>query len=188
LLLYNKTLLYGGFFVHVYYGYRKTYSGKLIILRGNSGSGKTTVAKRLRERNTRKIALIEQDVIRREILREKEANDAVNNILIQHIAEIALEHGYDVILEGILRFSRYEAILRELVKKCPEHYIYYFDIPFEETVRRHKTKSNAHEFGEKEMRVWYKDKDITAFEGEKIIPETLSLEEITILLTQETRL
>jgi len=41
---------------------------KLIILRGNSGSGKTTIAKELQNRFGRNTMLISQDVIRRDML------------------------------------------------------------------------------------------------------------------------
>ncbi len=41
---------------------------KLIILRGNSGSGKTTVAKELQQRLGKNTMLISQDTIRMEIL------------------------------------------------------------------------------------------------------------------------
>jgi predicted kinase len=36
-----------------------TYASKLIVLRGNSASGKSTVARRVREASSRKIALVE---------------------------------------------------------------------------------------------------------------------------------
>ena len=44
---------------------------KLIILRGNSGSRKTTVAKELQKRFGRNTMLISQDVVRRDMLKEK---------------------------------------------------------------------------------------------------------------------
>ena len=51
-------------------------SSKLIIIRGNSGSGKTTIAKEVRNRvgdglsdNT---MLVQQDTLRRDILRERD--------------------------------------------------------------------------------------------------------------------
>ena len=44
---------------------------KLIVLRGNSGSGKTTVAKELQKRFGRNTMLISQDVVRRDMLKEK---------------------------------------------------------------------------------------------------------------------
>lgn len=44
---------------------------KLIILRGNSGSGKTTVAKELQKRFGRNTMMISQDAVRRDMLKEK---------------------------------------------------------------------------------------------------------------------
>ena len=38
-------------------------------------------------------------------------------------------------------------------------YAYYFDITFEDTLKRHMTKPNYNEFGEEEMRRWWKEKD-----------------------------
>src|SRR5882724_7078759 len=108
------------------------YSPKLIILRGNSGSGKSAVAKKMREVSTRKIALVEQDVIRRGILKEKEAADGHNIALIAQIVEFALNRGYDVILEGILSFQRYGDMLQKLRDLSFETHVYYFDISFEE--------------------------------------------------------
>lgn len=45
---------------------------KLIILRGNSGSGKTTVAKELQKRFGRNTMLISQDAVRRDMLNVKD--------------------------------------------------------------------------------------------------------------------
>jgi predicted kinase len=45
---------------------------RLIVLRGNSGSGKSTVARALREAYGRGIARVSQDLIRRIILKEKD--------------------------------------------------------------------------------------------------------------------
>lgn len=51
---------------------------KLIILRGNSGSGKTTIAKELQKRFGTNTMLISQDVIRRDML----------TILIYHLRKL----------------------------------------------------------------------------------------------------
>lgn len=161
------------------------YKSKLIVLRGNSGSGKSTVAKKLREVSDRKIAYVEQDNIRRTILMEKEADDGANIELISNIVEFALSRDYDVILEGILRFHRYGKMLKDLAVKCPEHYFYYFDISFDETLKRHATKPNSHEFGENEMKEWYKHSDLTHFEGEKIITEENSLDQIVEMICED---
>ncbi len=155
----------------------KQYAGKLIVLRGNSGSGKSTVAKRLREASSRQIALVEQDYLRRFVLKEKETEGTNNIGLIQQTVEYALSHGYDVILEGILYFPRYGKMLERLARHCPDHYFFYFDVGFDETLKRHATKPNAHEFGEPEMREWYKPGQQTGFDREWIIPESSSIEQ-----------
>jgi hypothetical protein len=40
---------------------------------------------------------------------------------------------------------------------------------FEETLKRHGTKSNSHEFGETELRSWWKDDDSLGFTNEYIL-------------------
>lgn len=57
-------------------------------------------------------------------------------------------------------------------------FAYYFDIPFEETLNRHKQKSNCHEFGEKEIRKWWNEKDLLDIIPETYIHKDLSLNEI----------
>lgn len=163
----------------------KTYESKLIVLRGNSGSGKSTVAKLLRESSSRKIAIVEQDYLRRFILKEKETEGTDNIDLIERTVEFALSRGYDAVLEGILYFPRYGSMLNRLADKCPDHYFFYFDVSFDETLRRHATKPNAHEFGETEMREWYKPNQQTRFGNEWTIPESSTLEQTvqTILAT-----
>lgn len=81
---------------------------KLIVIRGNSGSGKGTIAKKVREGSKRKIAIVEQDYLRRFILKEKEDSKVLPNIigLIEQTVIFSLMHGYDVILDGILTMGR----------------------------------------------------------------------------------
>ncbi|MEN8252024.1 MAG: zeta toxin family protein, partial [Patescibacteria group bacterium] len=153
---------------------------KLVIIRGNSGSGKSTIAKCLRDEAmcSKKIAIIEQDYLRRFILKEKEVDSTDNIELIKLTVLFAFEKGYDVILEGILYSKRYKQMIEELMDKSSESYIYYFDISFDETLRRHKTKHNAYEFGKKEMKEWFKEKDVLNFSGEKVLGEELSKEQL----------
>jgi len=153
----------------------ETTQPRLIILRGNSGSGKSSIAKQLREQAGSKIAIVEQDYLRRFVLKEKES-EGVNNIkLVEQTVNYCLSKGYDVVLEGILYFPRYKTMLKRLIMKWPNHFVYYLDIPFEETLHRHNTKPNAHEFGENEMRKWYKHRDLTKFDGEIVIDNTYTL-------------
>ncbi|NLA43250.1 kinase [Candidatus Saccharibacteria bacterium] len=151
----------------------------LIIFRGNSGCGKTTTAKLLQKELGYGTMLVSQDVIRREMLR---VSDESNNPAIQLIYDLCMygsRIGYTVILEGILSKKKYGSMLLELLDNFEgEKNIFYFDIPFDETVRRHSNKPNSHEFGEKEMKEWWKDKDYLGIEGECIIDENMTQEQI----------
>lgn len=57
-------------------------------------------------------------------------------------------------------------------------YAYYFELPFEETLRRHQTKPNYNEFGEAEMRKWWREKDYIGFIKENVITIEETLEDI----------
>lgn len=163
-----------------------TVSHPLIILRGNSGCGKTSTARLLQCQLGDGTMLISQDVVRREILRVK---DSESNPAIQLIYDLCMygnNVGYTVILEGILSNKKYGAMLRRLLDDFQgEKLIYYFDVSFEETVRRHAIKPNAHEFGESEMRQWWKDQDVLNVPGEQRIGEQLSQAEIVDLIHRD---
>lgn len=166
----------------------RSFESKLVVLRGNSGSGKSTVAKALREQGKTKIAIVEQDYLRRFILKEKETEGVDNIALIQQTVEFALSRDYNVILEGILYFPRYGAMLKSLVEQCPNNYFYYFDVSFDETLKRHLTKPNAHEFGEKEMREWYKSSQQTGFSTERTIPESFTVDDAVKQILSDTEI
>ena len=163
-----------------------TDSHPLIILRGNSGCGKTSTARLLQRQLGYGTMLVSQDVVRREILRVK---DSESNPAIQLIYDLCMygnNVGYTVILEGILSNKKYGAMLRRLLDDFQgEKLIYYFDVSFEETVRRHAIKPNAHEFGESEMRQWWKDQDVLNVPGEQRIGEQLSQAEIVDLIHRD---
>lgn len=152
---------------------------RLIILRGNSGSGKTTIAKILQKELGYGAMLVSQDVIRREILRvrDEESNPAIQ--LIYDLCMYGNKIGYTVILEGILSKKKYGVMVKNLLHDFNgQKSVYYFDIPFDETVRRHATKSNSHEFGELEMKEWWKDKDFLGVDDEETINESMTQEQI----------
>jgi hypothetical protein len=72
------------------------------------------------------------------------------------MARYALDQGFSVVVEGILHPDRYGDMLKRLVQEHNGRSLAYFwDVPFEETLRRHATKSKAAEFGELEMRAWW---------------------------------
>jgi len=156
---------------------------KLIILRGPSGSGKSSTAKKLRELSTDRVAIVEQDYVRRVILKEKDTPDGHNIALLAAIVLTCLDKGYTVILEGILTRKHYGTMLAQLYTAHPVHnYIYYFDVSLDETLKRHATKPNSQDFGETEMRRWYEASDLLGAPGEKIIAETLNQDEIVALI------
>ena len=152
----------------------------LVVLRGNSASGKSTIAQEMRSRLGRGVAWVEQDYIRRILLRERDLPGGVNIGLISQTVRYALDHGYDVVLEGILDASRYAPMLRELVTghRGPALH-YYVDVSFAETLRRHAGRPRqAAEFGEAELRRWYQPRDFLPHVTETILGEGETLDDI----------
>jgi shikimate kinase len=150
----------------------------LVVLRGNSGSGKSSTAQELRARLGLGIAWVEQDHLRRIVLRERDIPGGVNIGLIDQTARYALDSRYDVILDGILDAGRYGQMLQELTTDhlgTTRHY--YFDIPFEQTVRRHATRPTAKEFTPEQMREWYRERDLLPSIEQQIIKESSGLDE-----------
>lgn len=159
---------------------------KLIILRGNSGSGKTTTAKALQKKFGHGTMLISQDVVRREMLFVKDGPDTEAINLLNELVLYGKKHCNVVILEGILNSKWYKKLFENLHDEFGNQiFAYYFNIPFEETLNRHKQKPNAHEFGEKEMRKWWNEKDLIGFIPELYIHKDLSLNEIVNIVYQD---
>lgn len=158
---------------------------RLVILRGNSASGKSTIAKLLRERLGRGVAWVEQDYLRRTVLREHDRPGLPNIGLIDMTARYALDAGYHVIADGIFGSERYGAMLRRLTddhEGVTRHY--YFDIALEETQRRHQTKPLVTVHPEK-LCEWYQRRDLLGFVDESIITAAESDEEIVTRLVRE---
>jgi predicted kinase len=162
---------------------------RLIVLRGNSGSGKSAVAAALREAYGRGLAWVSQDLIRRIILKEKDRPGGVNIGLIDQVGRYSLDHGYHVVLEGIFYADRYEAMLAGLARDhLGASYFYYLDVSMEETLRRHATRPKAAEFGADDMRGWYRPRDLLGGIRERIIPETSSLQQTAELILADAQL
>jgi predicted kinase len=161
---------------------------KLIILRGNSGSGKSSVARAIQEQVVPHPMLLEHDYIRRKVLKEKEGPDTINAELLYRMITYGFENGRDVILEGILRLDKYSSLFNQLIKIHPENnYFYYFDIPFEETLTRHNTKENV-DFNEEDMRRWYKEGEETGYKNEVIISTENTFDETVDQIIEQTGL
>jgi predicted kinase len=162
---------------------------QLIVVRGNSGSGKSSIALALREHYGRGLAWVSQDLLRRQILREADRAGAPNIGLIDQVARYALAAGYHVVLDGILNAGRYEQMLAGLHRDHdgPSHF-YYLHISLEETLRRHETRAQRTEFSAADMRSWYRPRDLLATVTERVIPETSTLEETVSTILADTGL
>ena len=162
---------------------------KLIVLRGPSGSGKSSVAMALRNLVKEKIAIVQQDYLRRTLLKEKDVSNSLNAELIQQVTLFVLDHGYHVIMEGIFDSDRYKNMFEKIIRAHSDNnYFFYFDVSFKETLRRHQSKPNKEDFGEKELRSWYKERDYLPFVREEIIPEGHTLEKIVELIRTSSSL
>lgn len=149
-------------------------------MRGNSASGKSSTAAEIRRRHGRRnLAIVGQDNLRRDVLREQDVPAGANIELVGLVARYALNHGFNTIVEGILRTDHYGRMLTALISDhrgltC----CYYFDVPFDETLQRHAAKPQAKEYGTAEMRTWYRELDLLPGGTEQIIPATMPPDKI----------
>lgn len=159
---------------------------KLIILRGNSGSGKSTVARMLQERCGAGTLLVSQDTVRREMLRAHDRPGTPAIPLLQNLLEYGRTHCEIVILEGILRSDSYRPLFEYAANAFYDIFAYYYDLPFEETLARHETKSAKTEFGEADMRRWWREKDYIGIIPEKTLTKDMSLADTIALILRDT--
>ncbi|MFH8800746.1 kinase [Streptomyces sp. NPDC017936] len=147
-----------------------TGTTRLVVLRGNSASGKSSVAAGLRDRFGRGLALVGQDNLRRVVLRERDRPGAANIGLIDTVARYALDAGYHVVVEGILYADHYGDMLARLRAdhRGPTHG-YYLDVPLDETLARHALKPIADEVDASLLRDWYRPLDLLPGGAETVI-------------------
>lgn len=159
---------------------------KLILLRGNSGSGKTTVARQLQKALGRGTLLLSQDVVRREMLWARDGPDTAALPLLMDLLRYGRDHCAVVILEGILNAEWYRPLLRLARDLYGEGlFAYYYDLPFEETLRRHQTRESRQSFGAAEMRGWWREKDWAGLFPEKALTRELSPEDAVALILSD---
>lgn len=151
-------------------------TNKIVIIRGNSGSGKTTVAKELCLQLGKDSMLLSQDVIRREILQTDDGADSIAIELLSKLVLFGKEHSNIIVLEGILNSSWYKSLFDTIQNNFSKIYSYYYDLSFEETVKRFQTKNNV-DFTEWDMKRWWNEKDILGFSNEKMITKEMSVED-----------
>ena len=148
----------------------------LIVLRGNSGSGKSTVAEALQQELGWPTAVLEQDHFRRAVYAEREGRSHPTGMahaaLLEAAAAHCLRQGQHVVLEGILNARRYAPMLERVAALADDARFLAFDLSFEETVRRHARRGKATAFDVEEMRGWYHGWDPLPFvEEQRIGPD-----------------
>lgn len=158
---------------------------KLIIIRGNSGSGKSTIAQKIQNYLGEEAMLIGQDEVRRHMLNVKDKPGNLSINLIETIAEYGIKHCNYVIIEGILNKQKYGTMLQNLIERDDtKAYVYYFDLAFNETVRRHQMKENT-DFGKQEMAKWFIEKDVLNVQDEFCINQEMTETEIVHQILNE---
>ncbi|WP_034762178.1 kinase [Rossellomorea vietnamensis] len=157
----------------------------LIIIRGNSGSGKTTTAKRIQQHLGRGTLLVSQDVVRRDMLKVQDRDGNLSMDLIRQITEYGRGKCEYVIVEGIFSEQRYGDMIRELIQFYNgKAHTYYYDLSFQETVRRHNSRSKKTEFGEESLRDWWNAEDYLRVNGEVQLTDEMTQDEIVEMILE----
>lgn len=162
---------------------------KLILIRGNAGSGKTSLATTLQERLGENTLLLSQDSIRRTMLKAKDGFTSPTIPVLLSLLAVGQNLCDHIILEGILRSDWYAPVFDTISEQfAGAIYAYYYDLPFEETLRRHQTRPKAAEFGEDSLRRWWLEKDYLTQISETKLNSDLSLEQaVTLILNDLTQ-
>ncbi|MCT1591506.1 AAA family ATPase [Kocuria palustris] len=153
-----------------------TSAPALVILRGNSASGKSTIARKVQHDLPRgRIAVIGQDPVRREVLWEENDNPVSTIALTEVMVLHCLSRGRTVILEGIFKVARYgQTFQRLLTGHDGPALVYYLDVSLAETLRRHALKPIAGIVSDDEVASWYVERDTLGVPGEVLLPERIS--------------
>ncbi|WP_159649884.1 AAA family ATPase [Erysipelothrix aquatica] len=154
---------------------------QIVVIRGNSGSGKTTIAHMLREHYTGSTMILSQDVIRREILNVKDTEGNLSAALIVNMLKFGLGKYDLIVIEGIFNSWKYQEMFREITALAVPTYFYYFDLSFEASYSRHLMKDTA-EFGLDALKRWWVKGDLLSNIDETLLNEQQDALEITHLI------
>lgn len=141
---------------------------RLVVLRGPSRAGKSSLSMALRQRP---MSVVGQDHVRRIILKERDKLELTAAVeLIDLNVRFCLDHGKDVVLEGILWSQKYGAMIRRLLADHRGHnLVYYLDVDFAETVARHTASPDAAEWTPDDMRDWWLGDDRLCIPEETVL-------------------
>lgn len=162
---------------------------RLLVLRGPSAAGKSTVAAEVAQACPEKVAILEEDCVRRVVLRRQDEDRVACRRMLRASAMAALESGFHVVLEGILTARHYREMIGDLAAENPGRtYVFYFDVSLQETVRRHQTKPIAGDVAPSLLRDWYSAASPLGLPIETVIPETFTVEQAVRFIQQTSGL
>lgn len=148
---------------------------KLIIIRGPSGVGKSTVAQALMNRTKRPTVLVDLDHYRFGFVNPPRRDHELEYEMSGSDVLIGLRLGFDVIFDGNFTADARDPFLEKLFQAhSEENYLFYLDASLPETLRRHETKPAAR-ISTNKMREAYKYASPTGRKEEVVIPESSSL-------------
>lgn len=164
---------------------------KLLVIRGPSGSGKSSVSNEIIKRATRPTLLIGEDKIRKMFNDHKRTGHETARRLAISSVLLGLDNGYDVIYQGILttKNKNFNAQFGDILSTHPhENYFFYLDVGFGETVKRHQSRHKKSQFGPEAMKRWWDYSLPTKHSSEIIIPEDSSLENTIKIISKAAKL
>ena len=115
------------------------------------------------------------------MLNVKDGEDTPALPLMKELLIYGSRHSEFVILEGIMNREWYKPLFELAIQLYDaEVYAYYFDLTFEETLKRHLTRPKCQEFGEEAMRRWWREKDFSDVLNESRITSERDVESIVM--------
>ena len=121
--------------------------------------------------------MIAQDTVRRDMLKEKVEPGNLSIDLTETLARFGYDHDLLVLVEGFYETDIYGQMLEQLRNLFGSQTLaYYYDLTFEETVRRHQTRAKQEEFTPADMKRWWKDRNFLGWQEESFFRDEDSLE------------
>lgn len=157
---------------------------RLVVLRGPSRAGKSTLSMTLRERP---MSVVGQDHIRRIILKDRDKLQLTAAVeLIDFNVRFCLDHGKDVVLEGILWSQKYGDMIRRLLTDHRgRNHVYYLSIGLEDSIVRHASSPDAADWTGDDMRSWWCRHDPLGIPGEQVLDAELPQWQLLSRITRD---
>lgn len=140
---------------------------------------KASVAKALQRKFGSNTMLLSHDMVRIEILHVWGQEGIIKSEpFMINLLKYGKANSEITILEGVLPAKEYNKLFETAVEEYGQNiFAYYYDLPFEETLARHSTKPNRNDFGESDMRRWWKERDFLPMILEKVLDKDVSFED-----------